>query len=263
MDTAELLRTSDLNLAESYRELSRWHANTDIAERGSLLLTCGPDSFMGLSFAMRTEPGRSPAPEAFLETARAFFAERRRGFSVRVRRHLDQDLREECERRGLVQISSEPAMVLDAPLPDAPPPPKTELRVVRDRASAEGFAFAAVEAYATAGLRRESAARQFGLPERLVAPHIHAVVAYVDGAPASCAMALMSHGVAGVYWVGTVPDRRGMGLAEHCTRAVGNEAFARGARCVVLQASVQGEPVYRRMGYRDFTRYDWYLCPTR
>jgi len=27
----------------------------------------------------------------------------------------------------------------------------------------------------------------------------------------------------------------------------------------VLQASRQGEPVYRRMGYREITRYAWYV----
>jgi predicted GNAT family acetyltransferase len=56
-----------------------------------------------------------------------------------------------------------------------------------------------------------------------------------------------------------MPDARGKGLAELCTRAVGNLAFDLGARVVVLQASVMGEPVYRRMGYREVTRYPYYL----
>jgi predicted GNAT family acetyltransferase len=76
-------------------------------------------------------------------------------------------------------------------------------------------------------------------------------------------MSLLSHGIAGIYWVGTVPSARRRGLATLCTQAVGNDAFAQGARRVVLQASAEGEPLYRAMGYREFTRYPWYLCPTR
>jgi ribosomal protein S18 acetylase RimI-like enzyme len=68
-------------------------------------------------------------------------------------------------------------------------------------------------------------------------------------------MVVVTHGVAGVYWVGTVPAARGRGLAELCTRAAGNAGFDRGARIAALQASVMGEPLYRRMGYVEVTRY--------
>ena len=68
-------------------------------------------------------------------------------------------------------------------------------------------------------------------------------------------MVIVTHGVAGVYWVGTAPGARGRGLAELCTRAAGNAGFDLGARVAALQASVMGEPVYRRMGYVEVTRY--------
>ena len=74
---------------------------------------------------------------------------------------------------------------------------------------------------------------------------------------------MFSHGIAGIYWVGTVKAARGRGLAEYCVREVGNAAFARGARKVILQASQFGEPVYKRMGYREFTRYPWFICSTK
>ena len=72
-------------------------------------------------------------------------------------------------------------------------------------------------------------------------------------------MDVLSHGIAGIYWVGITPEARKRGLAEACTRWVGNAAFERGARCVVLQASPQGEPIYRRMGYREICRYGWWV----
>ena len=72
-------------------------------------------------------------------------------------------------------------------------------------------------------------------------------------------MLIFSHTIAGIYWVGTVSDARGKGLAETCVRAVTNEAFRRGAPLVVLQASKFGAPVYQRMGFTEFTRYPWYM----
>ena len=60
-------------------------------------------------------------------------------------------------------------------------------------------------------------------------------------------------------WVVTLPEARGRGLGEACTRLAGNRAFELGARCMILQASSHGEPTYLRMGYREITRYRWYV----
>ena len=79
------------------------------------------------------------------------------------------------------------------------------------------------------------------------------------GKAAAGAMVIVTHGVAGIYWVGTHPDARGKGLAELCTRAAGNAGFDLGARIAGLQASVMGEPVYRRMGYVEVTRYPTFV----
>jgi len=67
--------------------------------------------------------------------------------------------------------------------------------------------------------------------------------------------------VGGVYWVGTVPAARRRGAADAVTRHVTRAAFEQGARMVTLQASAAGEPVYRRMGYREVGRYARFLSP--
>ncbi len=94
----------------------------------------------------------------------------------------------------------------------------------------------------------------------MLAPHVHSAVAYLDGAPVSVAQILMSHGIAGVYWVGSLEAARGRGLAEAVTRHVTNLGFDLGATNVQLQASSMGEPIYRRMGYEDLHRREFRLA---
>ena len=44
-------------------------------------------------------------------------------------------------------------------------------------------------------------------------------------------------------------------MAELVPRPVTNLAFDLGAGFVILQASTMGDPIYRRMGYREISRY--------
>ncbi|MEO8605666.1 MAG: GNAT family N-acetyltransferase, partial [bacterium] len=129
------------------------------------------------------------------------------------------------------------------------------MRRVTTPADAADFAAVMDPAYASLGMPGGVAAAQFARLESLVAPHIVALLADLDGAPVAGAMTIVTHGVAGVYWVGTLPAARGRGLAELCTGAVGNAGFDLGAGIAALQASPMGEPVYRRMGYVEVTRY--------
>lgn len=79
-------------------------------------------------------------------------------------------------------------------------------------------------------------------------------------------MALLSHGIGGIcgiYWVCTLKHARRIGLAEYRVAEVGNAAFAAGARKIILQASKFGEPVYEKIGYREFTRYPWFICSSK
>jgi hypothetical protein len=66
---------------------------------------------------------------------------------------------------------------------------------------------------------------------------------------------LLSHGISGVYAVGTIARARGKGLGEAVTRAVTNRAFDQGARAATMQASPMGQPIYRRMGYMTLYEY--------
>jgi len=263
MDQHELLQLGDLNLAECHREISRWNPNTDMAEQGDILFVCGANTFPAVNFVIRV--GRQPksSPDELISQAKEFFGTRKRSFTIIVRAHIDKDLLDQCKKLNLFQVSNSPGMFINGMLEDAPLPNGVTLEHVTDNAMVNDFAEVVALSYATLGMPEKVGRSMFGDPSAFLVPHLYAVVAYRDNKPASCALALMSHSIAGIYYVGTVETARGMGLAEHCTRAVGNAAFRLGARCVILQASVYGEPVYKRMGYKEFTRYPWFVCPSR
>jgi len=203
--------------------------------------------------AFRTD-GRLPAA-AVLARAREFFARRERGYTIQIRAHTDGDLRAAAEESGLLQMGDLPGMILDHRLPDADPPSGVTLRRVTTETDAVAFGEVMGAAYATYGMPPDVAMTNLGRLDVLLAPHIVSFLALLDGAPAAGAMTIVTHGVAGIYWVGTLPDARGRGLAELCTRAAGNAGFDLGGRIAALQASVMGEPVYKRMGYVEVTRY--------
>ncbi len=259
MTEAEILDLCDLNLAEATREMARWHPASELMETGGVLLAAGPDAFpVGMGNAALRLDACTAATDA-IDIAAKFFAARKRGYTLWTGDHADRDLQQAAAAAGLQRLSESPGMVLDKPLSTAPDPPGATLRWVEDEKSASDFAMVSARAYATLGLPEAVCAHLFEHAARILAPHVISVVASVEGEARAAAMAILSHGIAGIYWVGTLASARGRGLAEACTRAVGNAAFDRGARLVVLQASAQGEPIYRRMGYREVTRYAWYV----
>ncbi len=54
--------------------------------------------------------------------------------------------------------------------------------------------------------------------------------------------------------VGTVPQARGRGLGTAVTVRALQEARSKGCGLAVLQASTAGEPIYRKLGFREYCR---------
>lgn len=250
---AERVLLSDLNYAEAMRDLTR-RAGGAVLDESGLLLYAGAHPLPVLANAA-IGTGAPLDPERTLARAREFFRPRRRGFSVIVRSHADADLRAAAEAEGLRLFGDAPGMVLDHRLADASAPDGVELREVRSEEDARRFAAVQGAAYATYGMPSDVAPALLGRLDVLRAPHITTFLALAGGEPAAGAMVVATHGVAGIYWVGTTPAARGRGLAELCTRAATNRGFDQGARIAALQASVMGEPIYARMGYVTVTRY--------
>lgn len=250
----------DANLLESIREFGRWQEAGSVVEEGGLLLVAGTTNFPAgfANCAARVDP-ELPASEVLDRSAR-FFRERERGYTLWIRGEADSDLESEGLERGMREVTDSPWMVLDSPLGAEPPPCDTEIRLVTDEAGVADALRINREAYESLGLPAAETDALYGVLSRVLRPGNLVYVAYVKGEAASTAMVLMTPNVAGIYWVGSRTAARGRGLAAACTRAASNAGFECGARVAALQASVLGEPIYRRLGYRTIARQKWLMA---
>jgi hypothetical protein len=263
MDRADVLRAGDLNLVEVLRHFARSQPAGVVHEEAGIVCFAGspvwPGPFDNGAFvlAARVEPREA------VERATRFFDGLRPGYCIWSAEHHDPGVARAAEAAGLVSMGEgPPQMVLDHGLPDAVAREGVQLRpVVDDETRRDYLAVLADSFTTTQGTPAEVLEGNFGHVDALHGPNVRAVVASLDGEPAAGAFVLVSHGVAGVQYVGTVERARGRGLGELVTRWVSNAGFDLGARIAALQASEMGEPVYRRMGYQTVSRYSFWMGP--
>ena len=89
-------------------------------------------------------------------------------------------------------------------------------------------------------------------------------VGWLEERPVATATLLMAAGVAGVYFVLTVPEARRRGIGGAITLAALREARELRYGTGVLGASEMGLPVYRRLGFEEYCRiavYEWRVPP--
>jgi ribosomal protein S18 acetylase RimI-like enzyme len=81
-----------------------------------------------------------------------------------------------------------------------------------------------------------------------------AFIASMAGEPLGHALIFLGAGVAGVFDVGVVRRARGRGIGRAVTVAAVSHARRLGYRYAVLQASGDGEQVYRKIGFEEVCR---------
>jgi GNAT superfamily N-acetyltransferase len=261
LDDDTLARLGHLNYIEFGRAFTRSSGlGGTIFEEGGMVLLAGDTPFpVVFNSAWRTDP--TLAGSDAVARSDAFFSAKAHGYSIMVRDENaeDDDLRAAAEAAGLVAQTQSPEMVCRTRVEARPLPAGATLRWVDDEATFHDFVAVNDAAYTSLGMPAGTIIDAITDLPAMTAPTIHSVVAYLDAAPVAAAQTILSHSIAGVYFVGTVEAARGTGLGDGVTRAVTNRAFDEGAIAVTLQASSMGEPIYRRMGYETLYHYSTYV----
>jgi len=250
-----------LNLVDSSRRLFGLDPGAEIEVGDGWVFGAGRSRHPLISnAAFRLDDDLDPAE--LIARAKAFFASRGRGFALWARSiPKDRDLIESATEAGLEDAYAMPEMVLDGPVEKRALGDGIELGRVASAADAKKYWQVAAAAYADIGFPAEIFAF-YESHEGLVADDGAAFLAHVDGRPAAIAMTIVSHGVAGIYWVGVAEGARGRGLGRALTAAAVNAGFDIGAGAASLQASPMGKPVYERMGFETIYEYRLLLCPS-
>ena len=240
----DLARGAALNEQELWREMVRWSGGR-IVEEGGVLLVSGPSAY--LRVAIRTDPRVDGS--AVVARATEFFAGEPAGFIVLVRRPDDEDIERAALAQGFRAGWAERPMALTAAPSPREVPDDIEVRLVADERGVVDYGRVVALANDDPG-ERERAPLLFH-DETIVAPHVAAFVAYLGAEPVACAMTLVTHRVAGVFYVATVEHARRRGLGDALTRMAARAGFELGAAAAWLGASEMGAGLYRRIGFQD------------
>lgn len=165
------------------------------------------------------------------------------------------DLPERLERRGFRRFEPETGMAgvlsemdLEPPLPEG-----VTVQKVVDQASLDLF----FEAFRRNGLPEKLSDQIYELYKSLGFGEdrpMHQFVALLNGEPVATSAVLYSHGVVGLYNVGTVEEVRRRGIGTAVSAAAFRDAPARGYKVAIVVSTPMGRSVYARLGAREVCR---------
>jgi ribosomal protein S18 acetylase RimI-like enzyme len=255
------LQRSHLNLLDSSHQFFELDPGAAIEAEPGWLFGAGSSTHPVISNgAFRRDDGVDAGE--FVTRAKEFFAAHERGFSIWVRggQDEDRDLVAAAEAAGFQLVYEMPEMTLREKLEPPELSPGTELRKLTAVEQATDFWRVAIASYSSIGFPPEVFAG-YTNHAGLLAENIVAFIALLDGEPVGIAMTMVSHGVAGIYWVGSLEQARGKGLGRAVTVAATNAGFDLGADVASLQASPMGKPIYLRLGYETAFEYQMLMSP--
>lgn len=245
---------ADANILDALREHARWQS-AELVEQDGLLLMADASGFPAAFRNCVARVDSAIPADQVLVRANEFFGSRKRGFTLFVCGSRDSDLETLLREKNFTLRFDTPGMLVDRPV--TMPVLQAGIRI--EEFTGEQQARDAVDiladAYQAIGLPPQETRNYFPEPARLLSGDTRGCVAYDGNQPLATALTITKENIAGVYWVGTAAAARGRGLASACTAFLTNDALARGATFVTLQASKFGEPVYRRLGYQEYGRF--------
>ncbi len=239
------------NSVEAYRVFARTTAGGRLLEHDGVVLTdCRASDSMGNVIAV-TRPVEDG--EATVTEAEAFYAAGRQPWILFAVPEAVPSL----ERATLHRLTDEgwfSGLLLD-PIPAVEPPLPDGVEVRR------------VETLGELQEYERAAARAYGVPSGPVDtgwldyPGFSFHLAYFRGVPVAAATLVASHGLAGIVYVGTVPEARGRGFGRAVVGRAIETGRLGGLTASALWATPMGRPMYEGMGFRPNTRYRIWSAP--
>jgi GNAT superfamily N-acetyltransferase len=172
------------------------------------------------------------------------------------------DLGERLKAQGLVHEADVPGMAADLTElnEDSPLPLRLEVHRVEDVGTLKSFLQILATVFA---FPESSQTRVFDVESSCgLGPNspYRRYVGLLEGKPVATSAVYLLAGVAGVYWVATLPDERGKGIGSAMTLLPLQEARSSGYRVGILHSSSNALGVYHRLGFEEFCKigvYAW------
>jgi GNAT superfamily N-acetyltransferase len=246
------LDQSDRTTLAAARHFAEHEDGTVIGEDAGMFMVASARPFArSLFYSSARRFDRAVPAEKAITALRSFGSEHGQPLNLWVSTDRDGDLVVAAEAAGMkLGIEMEDMAMASAPaLPT--PASGVELAEVRDPEEADAFA----EVHRALRIEADQdpdSVLHFASHGVLLDPRVHAFVAYLDRAPAACAMTFRHEDSAGLFWVATKTSARNQGLGALVSAAAVGGAFQTGAKTVTLTATALGVPVYRRLGFERF-----------
>lgn len=255
MDAEETQARADANLFETFGAIAGAAEGGEVRQVDSVIIAASGLPVAAFNIAFVTSPLGEPA-KVLREIAR-YFDGRKLPFIVRVREGVDPRTEAAAEAAGMPFSDAIPGMVLEDLGGRGPTVEGLTVRMAGSEPELDDHARVAAQAF---DMPLE-VARALMAVGRLRLPGIEFYVGYVEGRPVAGSVLFLSHDVAGVYNVATVPAQRGQGIGEAMTWHAIRRGAERGALFASLQASEMGKPIYERMGFRTTASYRTFHRP--
>lgn len=194
----------------------------------------------------------------FLAEIQNVFSSLNRGYTVWVRDHDNKKLESLLKEEGLTPIR-EPGtrcMIAEKRIKEVAIPSDFSIEFVSTEKHIEDLKSVVKESFDKSD---EVVDIMFNL-KMLTNENSAGIIVYENSTRKAVSVATMviENSVSGIYYVGTLSDYRGKGLGALVAERSTNIGFDKGAKISVLQASLLGESVYKKLFYQGISYYRIY-----
>lgn len=250
------------NLRTAMRFFGRASGTGCIEEHDGIVTIDAGVNYPVFNISMLTRPVESLVElDARLTIASRWYAARRTRWSHWLCDHsvpltLTSRVPDIFSNHRMRLLTDAPGMIAEKLLPPTRPLPAIRMRIVNDAQTRIEFAHVATVSF---DIPFPTAKLIYDREEAWLGDYV-GYLAYAGTKAVSAAAVVVEADATGFYSVGTLPGYRNRGYAEALMREAHREVQrTAGLERTVLQSTSAGYEMYRRMGYRDVTRFSVFL----